>query len=683
MAEVDSPKSGHGNQATGDAGARVAFVSYASQDAAIANLVVESLERSGSSCWIAPRNVVPGSLYADEIVGAINDSKVVVLVLSQHSVASSHVGKEIERASSKRKRIIVLRTDTAPMTRAFEYFLSESQWIEVGAGGISAAASKVAESLRRYRDPSGAMESHTTSFPPPVLPTNTAPRTAWAIAGAVVVVCALAFLAFNRSSMPKRFMDEKPVAAGVTAISPAPPAAPDKSVAVLPFVDLSEKKDQEYLGDGMAEELLDLLAKLPGLRVIGRTSAFQFKGNATDLRTIGRTLGATYVVEGSVRKAGERLRVTVQLIGSNDGLHLWSETYDEQSGDSLKMQDQIASGIVRALQVTVGADDLKPREALNHPAAYDAYLRGRYASDRFDKAGLENAISYFQQAVELEPTFLRAAEWLAMSQETACEKGFVPVRECYEVARESTERVIKMNPRSGLMLSLRAVIHAIYDWDWAAASEDAKRARILDPRNSLVLVNVAQVYASLGEWDEAARLLTASVGLDPLFPAAHEWLGYMRERAGRIVEAEAEHRRVLDISPTYPYAHFSLGWTLLEQGKAEAALAEMQQETPDGNRDEGLAIVYYAMNKKAASDAALAKFTKDYPNDFVGIAEAHAYRGEKDQAFDWLDRAYEHKHNWLYMIKGNPFLRGMETDARYTKLLRKMNMPQLSEQPRA
>jgi tetratricopeptide (TPR) repeat protein len=330
------------------------------------------------------------------------------------------------------------------------------------------------------------------------------------------------------------------------------------------------------------------------------------------LRTIGGTLGATYIVEGSLRKVGERLRVTAQLIGSKDGSHLWSETYDEGSGDAFKMQDQIASGIVRALQVTLGADDLQPRPALNNTEAYDIYLRGRYASDRFDKAGLESAISYFQQALELEPSFFRAAEWLAMSQETACEKGFVPVRECYKIARESTERVLNLNPRSGLMLSLRAIIHAIYDWDWAAATEDAKRARTLEPRNSLVLVNVAQVYASLGRWDEAARFLTASVA----------------------------------------------------------------QETPDGNRDEGLAIVYYAMRRRAASDAALARFTKNYPNDSVGIAEAHAYRGEADQAFAWLDRAYEQKHSWLYMIKGNPFLKSIEPDRRYKRFLQKMNMPE-------
>ncbi|HXI42094.1 MAG TPA: tetratricopeptide repeat protein, partial [Bryobacteraceae bacterium] len=597
-----------------------------------------------------------------------------------NSAVSPHVLREVERATSKRHPVLALRIDQAPLPAGLEYFLNTSQWLDASDGDIARPLPKLSAALRQAIEKSAdraaataeTKEARTSSSTSSPLGSD---RSRYDVAISVGALLAIAIGGFAvYSSWQSAHQASALATAKAPTTIPAAATISEKSVAVLPFVDMSEKKDQEYIADGTAEELLDLPAKVPGLRVIGRTSSFQFKGKGEDLRTIGRTLGATYIVEGSLRKMGERLRVTAQLIGSRDGSHLWSETYDEGSGDAFQMQDQIASGIVRALQVTLGADDLQPRPALNNTEAYDIYLRGRYASDRFDKAGLESAISYFQQALELEPSFFRAAEWLAMSQETACEKGFVPVRECYKVARESTERVLNLNPRSGLMLSLRAIIHAIYDWDWAAATEDAKRARTLEPRNSLVLVNVAQVYASLGRWDEAARFLTASVALDPLFPAAHQWLGYMRERTGRLAEAEAEHRKVLDVSPTYPYAHFSLGWTLLAQGKADAALAQMLQETPDGNRDEGLAIVYYAMRRKAASDAALARFTKNYPNDSVGIAEAHAYRGEADQAFEWLDRAYEQKHSWLYMIKGNPFLKSIEPDRRYKRFLQKMNM---------
>jgi TolB-like protein/DNA-binding winged helix-turn-helix (wHTH) protein len=250
----------------------------------------------------------------------------------------------------------------------------------------------------------------------------------------------------------------------------------DKSVAVLPFVDMSEQKDQQYFADGTAEEVLDLLAKVPGVRVIGRTSSFQFKGERPDLRTVGSTLGSTYVVEGSVRKSGEQLRVTAQLIDARDGSLLWSQTYDEAVGDVLKIQGQIAAGIVRALQVTIGADHLRPRPILRTTEAYDAYLRGRYAYDRRDQGGLETAAGYFRQALELDPSSIRAAEWLAMSQLGLSEMGFVPPREGFEKARASVELALKLDPQSGMMYALMASIHVKYDWDWVAAAEEGKRA---------------------------------------------------------------------------------------------------------------------------------------------------------------------------------------------------------------
>jgi TolB-like protein len=283
------------------------FVSYASQDAAVANSIVENLERRGLNCWIAPRNVAPGSLYADEIVGAINDAKVVVLILSAHAVASPHVGKEIERACSKRKRIIVLRTDSAPLTRAFEYFLSESQWIDVSTSGMPSALTKLAEAV-----------GHVSTAAPQTIPSprsgGVAKRAAIAAAVAIGVVVAVGlaghFLAAGRSG----------------GQSPAVVAITDKSIAVLPFTDMSEKKDQEYFADGMAEEIIDLLVKIPGLKVISRTSSFQFKGKSEDLRSIGTQLGVAYVLEGSVRKSGDHLRVTAQLIEAQDGTHLWAQT---------------------------------------------------------------------------------------------------------------------------------------------------------------------------------------------------------------------------------------------------------------------------------------------------------------------------------------------------------------------
>ena len=636
-----------------------AFVSHASQDAAVAQSIVENLEQHGLKCWMAPRNVRPGTVYADAIVGAINEAKAVVLVLSGSAVASSHVGKEVERASSKRKSIIAFRIDAVPLSRALEYFLSESQWIDVPKLGMPAALATLANAV-----------GQSTATPAQQVPTTTragGTKKRFAIAAAILIcVGAAAVLGMHFWSLNHRAA-QPAVAAAIT----------DKSIAVLPFTDMSEKKDQEYFADGMAEEVLDLLAKIPGMRVIGRTSSFQFKGKNEDLRAIGATLGAAYVVEGSIRKSGDHLRVTAQLIGTRDGSHLWSETYDAGVGDVLTVQDRIATGLVRALQVTVGADERQPRPALENAEAYDAYLRGRHAYDHFDKAGFETAAGYFRQALELDPTSARAAEWLASTEENSAEWGFVAPREGFEKARASTMLALKLAPRSGAAHLNLAAIQFIYDWNWAAAMRETEVALALEPRSSMVLGGAGQLHFALGHWDEAARLLNAALALDPLFAGWHEVLGNTRYRTGRLVEAEAELRKTLEISPTYASGHYYLGQMLLAQGKLEQALAEMQQEGQDSGRDTGLTIVYHAMRREQESDIALARLTKQRSDEAAfEIAEAYAYRADVDRAFEWLDRAFRQKDVELYYIKGDPLLKNLEDDSRYKVFLRKMNLPE-------
>jgi TolB-like protein/DNA-binding winged helix-turn-helix (wHTH) protein/lipopolysaccharide biosynthesis regulator YciM len=492
----------------------------------------------------------------------------------------------------------------------------------------------------------------------------------WRHIGIVVCVAfalAVGYVIVNRSWLPTRAITAERPPTGISTVTD------DKSIAVLPFVDMSEKKDQEYFADGMAEEVLDLLAKVPGMRVIGRTSSFQFKGKNEDLRTIGGALGAAYVVEGTVRRSGQRLRVTAQLISTQNGSHLWSETYDEGVGDVLEVQDRIAAGLVRALQVSVGADYLQSQLPIKNGEAYDLYLRGRYAFDRFDKAGFESAASYFQQAVQLDPSFTRAAEWLANAQESLPEMGFVPVREGYERARASIERGLALNPKSGQLHALMGDIHAIYDWDWSAAEEEAGRALAFAPRDALVLEYVGQIYLGLGRWDDAARVFESALSLDPLMAAAHVMLANVRDRTGRIKEAEAETRRALEISPTFSSAHLGLGEILLEEGRFKEALGEMQQEPIYSNL--GIALVYHAMGRNAESAAALAEYTKEHAqDDAYEIACAHAYRGEADAALEWLDRAYRQKDAGLYMIKGDWLIKNLEGDPRYKAFLRKMKL---------
>ena len=450
----------------------------------------------------------------------------------------------------------------------------------------------------------------------------------------------------------------------------------DKSIAVLPFEDMSEKKDQGFFADGMAEEVVHLLARVPGIRVIGRSSSFRFKGKNEDLRTIGSVLGAAYVLEGSVRRSGNRLRVTAQLIGTQDGSHLWSGSYDKDFDEVLQIQDQIAASLVRALQVAVGVD-LPSRPILKSTPGYDLYQRGRHALDRFDKTGFESAAGYFEQALALDPTSIRAAESLALVHVYIAEWGYAPPREGFERARISCERVLKLHPTSAIAHGQLALIHLIYDWDWAAAVGKIQRALALDPRDPGILVTAAIIHLSLDRLDEAAAFYNAALALDPLGAIAHAGLGTISYRMGRIPEAEARLRSAIEVSPTFLWAHWTLGTVLLAAGKLDAALAQMQQAASDGGADAGLALVYHAMKRKAASDAALVRATNAYAEQGAYVvAQVHAYRGEIEQAFAWLDRAYRQKDVALYRVKGDPLLKNLEPDARYKALLHKMNLPE-------
>jgi len=251
---------------------------------------------------------------------------------------------------------------------------------------------------------------------------------------------------------------------------------------VLPFADMSEKKDQEYFADGMAEEILDQLSKIPGLTVIGRTSSFQFKGKNEDLRTIGAKLNTAHVLEGSVRKSGNQVRITAQLINTQMGAHEWSETYDRHIGDVLKLQDEIAASLARALEVTVSTSDLRPRGTIKDTDAYQFYLRGRHAFDRFDKDGFDEAAADFQKALDLEPTFANAAGYLAMTRGEQAVDEFIDYVGGFQDARRLAETALGLDPSLAFGHAVLADYYTRFAWDWKAADREAKRAIELDSR---------------------------------------------------------------------------------------------------------------------------------------------------------------------------------------------------------
>jgi adenylate cyclase len=652
------------------AAARDVFVSYASQDVAVANAVVEALEQQGIKCWIAPRNVTPGSQYADEIVGAINDAKVIVLVLSEHAIASPHVGREVERAASKRRRVIALKIDAAPLTRSFEYFLSESQWIDAAALGMPGALAKLMQAVGQGLAPS--------SWVSPELGADAGHRadrkrklkfltTQRVIAAAVLLVVAALLVGVVARYWSSKWGGAAPVVAAIS----------DKSIAVLPFADMSQKKDQEYFGDGMAEEILDLLAKIPGLTVIGRTSSFQFKGKNEDLRTIGAKLNAAYVLEGSVRNSGDQVRITAQLINTRSGAHEWSETYDRPIGDVLKLQDAIAAAVVRELQLTLAPGYLGSRSTVKDTEAYDLFLRGRHAADRWDGEGLEEGVTLLKRALGRDVTLAEAAAELASTYYKQGAYGFLAPAPAFEQGRRAAAAALQMDSRSALAHYVLGEIHITYDWDWAAAEQEFQQVAGLLPGSADALNGEAWLSLALGRWDDALRQIKAALSQDPLNPNSFEVLTVIQACRGHFDEAEAAIHRTLEIRPTYVWGYYYLGVTLLERGDRDAALLATQQEPTEEGKQQGLAIVYYALGRQSDSDAALARMLKQQADgNAFGIAEVYAFRNESDQALLWLERAYSQKDPSLRYVKADLAFKNLKADSRFKAFLRKMNLPE-------
>jgi TolB-like protein len=663
------------------------FLSYASQDAEAARRICDALRAAGIEVWFDQSELRGGDAWDRHIREQIHNCRLFIPVISANSERrdEGYFRREWSLAADRtrdmahnRAFIVPVVIDGTPERGASvpEKF-HELQWTRLPVGEASPA---FIERIRRLLAPEAATAGAATTTVPssltsaetfrkPVSSLSRAKPALWAM-GAVLVV-ALAYLVVDKWWPSKR------VAAGTVSALSSSDNATEKSIAVLPFVDLSEKHDQEYFADGMASEVLDLLAKIPGLKVIGRTSSFQFKGKSQDLRTIGSTLGAAYVVEGTVRKSGDRVRVTAQLIDARDGTQRWSSSYDRKFGDVLELQDALAVSLARALQLTVSSD-FGSRAETRSTAAYDLYLRGLHALDQQSQESTEEAAGDFQHALDLDPTFAQAALGLAKVYQIKGETGWLlPTRIAFERARQAAELALKLDPKLGAAHAVLADVHVIYDWDWTGADLEIKQARDLGNRVEAILA-AARLAAVRGEWDRATELFQAGLAADPLNANLHLQFAWgVGLRSGRFAEAGSLMRQALEISPKIGSGRWFLGLSLLFESRLDDALAVMQQETLDDGQLEGTAIVFYAMGKKAESDAALKRAiehnTEEWPS---AIARVYAFRGERDEAMKWFERAYSVKDEDLYLIRGDPLTKKLEGDPRYKAFLHKMKLPE-------
>ena len=475
-----------------------------------------------------------------------------------------------------------------------------------------------------------------------------------------------------------------PVATPVSSVpavaSPMATAAPnEKSIAVLPFADMSAEKNQEYMSDGMAEELLNLLAQVPDLKVIARTSSFAFKGKDVPIAEIARQLNVAHVVEGSIRKSGNTLRITAQLIRTADSTQLWSETYDRPLDDIFAVQDEIANAIVQALQIKLMGGNLSSREGgTQNLEAYQLYLRAVSANFQNTRSSLDAAGEYLEQAIKLDPDYGLAWSLLSAISHNKADQGLVDVTEGYERARRAAQRAAQLSPELAEARARLQYVHVAFDWDWVAAEADGRQALAITTTDPEVLNTAGVLSYVLGRWDNAERQLRAALVRDPLNTYAMWNLGFTYYGAGRFADSEGVYRKLLEIQPDFVWGHNYLGLTLLAQGNAEEALAVVQQQVDDGERLKVLPIVLQAAGRPAESDEALrAQIARWANTGAFYVAMTYAYRGDHDHAIEWLERAYQQKDTWLATtITGEQLFEGMADDPRYKALLRKLNLPE-------
>jgi len=451
------------------------------------------------------------------------------------------------------------------------------------------------------------------------------------------------------------------------------------SIAVLPFVNLSADREQEYFADGLAEELLDRLAKTPDLHVIARTSSFSFKGKADDIPTIAAKLGVANILEGSVRKSGSRLRVSAQLIRTDTSEHIWSETFERDLDDVFKVQDEIASAVAAALKIRLLSAGPQSARSELHTAnleAYDLYLQGKESYNQGNAAGYQHAVTVLRDAVALDPQYAAAYAALALAEFWSEDTTSSPSNAGYERALAAAEKAVALAPEEAAGYSARGFVRGVHRFEFAAAQSDLDRAVALNPGDATVMHRSAVVLAVLGDLRAAIDREEKALALDPLSAEICMRLAFFYVAAQRFAEARPLYEKSLAIAPNSVRAHFNLGQLELLEHRPAEALTAFRQTALESLSLTGQARAEYTLGHDEVSRRILGELVARHANQAAyQVASVYAWRGDPDKAFEWLERSYVQRDGSLPWIKIDNNFRSLHSDARYRALLGKMNLP--------
>ncbi|MFI4889496.1 MAG: TIR domain-containing protein [Steroidobacterales bacterium] len=645
------------------------FLSYASQDADSARRICEALRTAGIEVWFDQSELRGGDAWDAAIRKQIKACVLFIPVISRntHAREEGYFRLEWKLAVDRSHLMTATKAFLVPVvidaTRDDDEHVPERfrevQWTRLPGGQTPAAfVERVGRLLSGARD--------------------VAPRVHGALRGkdspmakSIALTLLLGLLiAAGVYLVVDRLVPERPAASGgsLAAVSP-------HSIAVLPFSDLSEKKDQEYFSDGLAETVLGLLAKTPGLHVIARTSSFSFKGKTDDIPTIAQKLHVANLLEGSVRKAGNHLRVSTQLIRADSGEHLWSETYDRDLADVFKVQDDIAAAVVAALKLKLSPAQESASHGTSNPDAYNEYLRGREFFNRDNTQSIRLALESFHKVIALDAHYAAAYAALAVAEWDIADDS--AERAGYARALAAADKAIELAPSEPEGYSARGLIRTLVTWDWAGAQADFEKALALDPGDAVTYSRYGFLLATLGRMPESLASMTRSVELDPLSGEAWQNLARTSIGAHDLAAARAANRRALEIAPESTRDLYILGWLQLIEGQAAEALLTFRRSEFPAFRLLGASMAEHTLRHDTESKQALDELAANYSKEAsYQVAQGHAWRGEKDLAFAWLDRAYSQRDTGLTLIKYDSFVDSLRADPRFRALLHRMNLPE-------
>jgi class 3 adenylate cyclase/TolB-like protein/tetratricopeptide (TPR) repeat protein len=470
--------------------------------------------------------------------------------------------------------------------------------------------------------------------------------------------------------------------ANLAGASPLP-AANQKSIAVLPFVNLSADKADEYLSDGMTEELLNVLAQVPGLRVPGRSSCFAFKGKSEEgiFRKVGEQLHVTAVLEGSVRKAGDKLRITAQLINVADGFHLWSTNYDREMKDILAVQTEVAQQVVRALQVKLGVEATRAlaKTPTENPEAHRLYLLGRYHFGKVTEASLTNAMQYFTQALQQDPSYALAYCGLSDCYGWIGWFGLMSGKEAWAKEKELAQTALALEPNlADAHLSLGIALAGAFDWK--GGEQEMKRALQLNPKLALAYDQLAWLQGVFSQFEESIMNSQRAIELDPLSLMFNANLGWRLFTVRRYEEATAQLRKTLVLDPNFADAHAGLGWCSVYKGDAPGGIIAFEKAKsldPQPYYDCALAYAYARAGDRAKAEQVVREWEDRAKQRYITPALRmlfHLGLGERDKALDWLERCYQDQNGYCAGLRAMPMFDPLRPEPRFQALLKKVGL---------